>query len=351
MKPSVPTSSDVKQAAWRRLWAAARDDYTLAVLLLTGVVAALWLLPFAVYRAWEGNWVAMANDVVLAVLFLWAGWWAWRTGDTRLPGWVVALAMVAGLWAIGWAARYAALFWVYPGVLMLFFLVPPRAAFLLAGLAVSGSAALSLQDLEYGQGLPFFAVTALLTAVLGYITSQQAHQRIARWQSLSLVDALTGVGNRRLLDIELDRAANSGSALGALVVLDLDRFKSVNDRYGHDVGDRVLCEFARVLQQHLRRGDRLYRLGGEEFVVWAPHGEPAQVQAMVERLRRSVREHVRLPSGEPLTVSIGVALHQGGKNWRASLIEADQALYQAKQQGRDRIQWAASAQQRTNPES
>jgi len=327
--------------SWRQVLALVRNDYTMAILLVSSVVAAVWLLPFAAYRAWQGNWVAMLNDAVLAALFLWAGWRAWRTGDTRMPGWVVALGTVAGLWAIGWAARFAAIFWVYPGVLMLFFLVPPRAAFMLAALAVGGSAALSLQELGHGEGLPFFVFTALLTAVLGYITSQQAHRRIARWQSLSLVDSLTGAGNRRLLEIELDRAAAAGDALGALVMLDLDHFKSINDRYGHEAGDEVLRQFAAVLLAQLRRGDRLYRLGGEEFVLWTPGNEKTQVMAMIDRLRQSVRERVKVgPAQEAVTVSAGVCLHEAGQSWRSCLARADQALYQAKQQGRDRVHWA-----------
>ncbi|MFN4004296.1 MAG: diguanylate cyclase domain-containing protein [Hylemonella sp.] len=343
--PHPPTrtghgAAESSPSAWRQVVAAARDDYTLAILLLSSAVAALWLLPFALYRAWEGNWVAVVNDLLLAVLFLWAGWRAWRTGDTRVPGWVVALGTVGGLWAIGWAARFAALFWVYPGVLMLFFLVPPRAAFLLAALAISGSAGLSLQELEHGEGLPFFVFTAALTAVLGYITSQQAHRRIARWQSLSLVDALTGVGNRRLMEIELDRADSGAESLGALVMMDLDHFKSINDRYGHEAGDQALRDFVAALQAQLRRGDRLYRLGGEEFVLWVPAGEPAQITALVERLRQSVRERVRVGAGEGVTVSAGICRHAVGQSWRSCLIRADQALYRAKQQGRDRVLWA-----------
>lgn len=117
----MPHLSPVRPAlSWRELLTVAREDYTVAVLLLGTLIAAVWLMPFAIYRALQGNWWAMSNDVALSVLFVWAGHRAWRTGDTRLSGWVVACATVGGIWAIGWVARFAALFWVYPGVLMLF---------------------------------------------------------------------------------------------------------------------------------------------------------------------------------------------------------------------------------------
>jgi diguanylate cyclase (GGDEF)-like protein len=337
----MPHLSAVRPAlSWRELLTVAREDYTVAVLLLGTLIAAVWLMPFAIYRALQGNWWAMSNDVALSALFVWAGHRAWRTGDTRLSGWVVACATVGGIWAIGWAARFAALFWVYPGVLMLFFLVPPRAAVLLAALAIGGSAYLSHADLGGGEGLPFFLFTALLTALLGYMTSQQAQHRIARWQSLSLIDALTGVANRRLMEIELDRASSGGGPIGLLAVLDLDHFKSINDRFGHDAGDLVLRDFAATVQSRLRRGDRFYRLGGEEFVLWLPDVGRAQAEAVLERLREQIREHVRAGEGEAVTVSMGVAAHHAGEHWRDCLARADQALYRAKSAGRNRVEWA-----------
>lgn len=112
---------------WRWWWERLRSDYALAVLTLGGLVAVFWLIPFAFFRALQGNWVAAANDALLSVIFTAAAVYAWRTGDSRRPGWVMAVAIVGGLWAIGAVAQFAALFWAYPGVLMLFFLVPPHA--------------------------------------------------------------------------------------------------------------------------------------------------------------------------------------------------------------------------------
>ncbi|TSE25941.1 putative diguanylate cyclase AdrA [Tepidimonas sediminis] len=338
--PHAAPAANANATGWAALWGRVRADYTLGVLVLGVLVAVVWLLPFAVYRAWQGNWVAMANDLVLSVLLSAAAGYAWRTGDTRAPGWVVALAIVGGIWAIGVAARFAALFWTYPGVLMLFFLVPPRAAMLLGALAVAGAAGLSWSELGGSEGLPFFVFTALLTALLGYVVAQQAQRHIAAWRTLSLLDALTGVGNRRLLELELAQAAR-GASVGALVVVDLDHFKAINDRLGHDGGDAVLRQFASVAQAVLRKTDRLYRLGGEEFVLWLPHGERGAVQALLERLRVAVTERVR--AGEvPVTFSAGVALHVAGEPWAACLARADAALYRAKRAGRDRIEWPAA---------
>lgn len=119
MSAASPLLRDTPQRAdWRE---ALLNDYALAVLTLGGLVAALWLAPFAVYRALTANCVAAVPDAVLALAIGGAAWHAWRTRDTRWPGWVMAVAIVGGIWAIGVAAQFAALFWAYPGVLMNFF--------------------------------------------------------------------------------------------------------------------------------------------------------------------------------------------------------------------------------------
>ncbi|WP_299022532.1 diguanylate cyclase [uncultured Tepidimonas sp.] len=318
---------------WR---ATLRSDYTLAVLALGGLVAALWLAPFAVWRALTGNWVAAVSDTVLALAIGGAAVYAWRTGDTRWPGRIMAIAIVGGIWAIGAAAQFAALFWAYPGVLMMFFLVPASVAAVLGVLAVAGAAILSWPELGGTQGLPFFIITNVLTGVFGYLVSQQAHTRITRWQTLSLIDPLTGVGNRRLLEAECSQAFTGQRSAGTLAVVDLDHFKSINDRFGHDRGDAVLRDTASVVQSALRKTDRLYRFGGEEFVVWLAETDATAALSVLERIRQRVREQVRL-DGEPVTFSAGVAVHAPPESWQDVLARADAALYRAKREGRDRI--------------
>jgi diguanylate cyclase (GGDEF)-like protein len=319
-------------------WARLRQDYALAVLSLGGLVAGLWLAPFAIYRALQANWVAATSDTLLAIIFGTAAIYAWRSGDTRRPGWVMAIAIVAGLWAIGAAAQFAALFWAYPGVLMMFFLVPARPAALLGVLAVTGAAALSWQELGGTEGLPFFLVTNLLTGLFGFLVSQQADRGIRHWQTMSLVDALTGVGNRRGMELDLSRAFAAPASAGVLAVLDLDHFKAINDSYGHDEGDAVLRAFAATVQQALRQTDRLYRLGGEEFVLWLPRTDAPAAAAVLERIRQQVSQQVRV-GDRAVTVSIGAVAHQPGQSWQACLAAADAALYRAKDGGRNQVQW------------
>ncbi|TDQ44895.1 GGDEF domain-containing protein [Tepidicella xavieri] len=338
MTVAAKTSSRPPVAARRDWLAALKEDYALAVLTLGGLLAILWLAPFAVYRALTHNWVAAVADTLLSLVLGGAAIHAWRTGDTRWPGWIMALSIVGGIWAIGYSAEFAALFWVYPGVLMMFFLVPAWAAATLGAAAIAGAAILSWNELGGTEGLPFFVITNVLTGVFAFLVSQQAHQRISRWQTLSLIDPLTGIGNRRLMEVEFAQPFAGRRAAGALAVLDIDHFKQINDRFGHDAGDAVLRDLAAVVQANLRKTDRFYRFGGEEFVLWLPHGEPATHVAVLERVRQAVREQVRVGE-QPVTLSAGMAVHQAPEPWQSCLSRADAALYRAKREGRDRVVW------------
>ncbi len=141
----------------------------------------------------------------------------------------------------------------------------------------------------------------------------------------SLRDALTGVGNRRQADVLLAQVKPGD----AVAILDLDHFKSVNDRWGHARGDEVLVALARYLDRSLRDGDAVARFGGEEFLVVLRQAGPhaaAALERLVEGWRRT----------EPVTTfSTGVAVHATGAKPTATLIAADQALYRAKDAGRD----------------
>jgi len=154
-------------------------------------------------------------------------------------------------------------------------------------------------------------------------------------------DPLTGLLNRRTFEegfaIEWERLRRGGPAF-AVLALDLDHFKRINDVHGHLVGDAVLTQTAQRLRQVARQTDTLARTGGEEFVVLVPQTDRAGALAAAERLRQTVNAlPFDIPRGSlPVTLSIGVALAQVGEaDPRAVLQRADQALYEAKGAGRD----------------
>ncbi len=161
---------------------------------------------------------------------------------------------------------------------------------------------------------------------------------------MALYDPLTGLNNRRFLEIQLQamiETARQRQTPLTLMILDIDLFKHVNDRYGHDAGDEVLKGFAARLQANARGGDVLCRLGGEEFVAVMPGVAVDQASKIAERTRVSVESQGFAINGAggsiPLTVSIGLAELNDGCDAADLYRRADRALYRAKSQGRNRV--------------
>ncbi|WP_321785644.1 sensor domain-containing diguanylate cyclase [Paraburkholderia sp. J94] len=196
------------------------------------------------------------------------------------------------------------------------------------------------------------SLTALLDVsliALAMVLTRQLRRRVLledELRALAGTDALTALANRRAFEARADhewlRARRSGQPL-AVMMIDVDRFKRFNDRYGHAAGDGALAAVARAIGAHARRpGDCAARYGGEEFVLLLPETSAAQALAHAERLRAALEAlavpHEDSPNGV-LTASVGVAStsERGFENWRALIEAADAALYTAKRAGRNRV--------------
>jgi diguanylate cyclase (GGDEF)-like protein len=189
-------------------------------------------------------------------------------------------------------------------------------------------------------GLLALVALMLLTLVL-----TRPLLRAFRWTeeqaSEARIDALTGLANRRALEeilaAEISRAHRFAHEL-AVVLLDLDRFKEINDSFGHAAGDVMLRAVSRLLTSLARQGDTVARWGGEEFVVVLPETDLAGAQRFAERLRRTIEAHA--VGDMRTTASCGVATMLPEDNVEELLGAADRALYQAKSNGRNRTESA-----------
>jgi len=167
--------------------------------------------------------------------------------------------------------------------------------------------------------------------------------------ALAVTDDMTGLYNRRYFDrhmgVMLGKAQSQERDM-ALMILDIDHFKAVNDTHGHDIGDAVLKEFSARLKRNIRGVDLACRFGGEEFVVMMPDTDFRQAEAVAERVRVSIAEKAfEVGTMRPIvvTVSAGVALNETGADTADSLVKrADLALYRAKREGRNRVVFDAA---------
>lgn len=185
------------------------------------------------------------------------------------------------------------------------------------------------------------AFVELLAAWLGKALFERRQRQLL--EVMALTDSLTGLPNRRAaetrLATELARAKRANEPF-AVVVCDLDRFKLINDHFGHETGDKVLRHVSSIMREALREGDWVARWGGEEFIIFLHRSTPQEAFGAMERLRDEIRarsmptEHGRLD----FTASFGIGVYEGGEADIAQILsEADGCLYEAKRRGRDRV--------------
>jgi diguanylate cyclase (GGDEF)-like protein/PAS domain S-box-containing protein len=179
-----------------------------------------------------------------------------------------------------------------------------------------------------------------LHLVIQVLDVTDRHRLEAYLEELVLRDPLTGAHNRRALDVELGRrlgAESTQAPSGALVLLDIDHFKDLNDTLGHDVGDDVLRHLVAQWRERLRRSDVLVRIGGDEFVVLLGDGDPDSVESVARDLLTLADAAILTVTGRASSVSAGMALFRPDENAAQLLRRADDALYLAKRAGRGRL--------------
>jgi diguanylate cyclase (GGDEF)-like protein len=209
---------------------------------------------------------------------------------------------------------------------------------------VAGSYAwlLSTENVTLGEGATRWTVTVTTLLIGGLVVLRlrgSVRELVAELTNRARRDALTGLLNREGLEqraeLELARSRREGTPV-AVIVIDVDGFKAINDGYGHPAGDRALARVAELLAAELRVVDAVARVGGDEFTVLLPNTDRATARVIAERLRRALNE-VR-DFGSALTLSLGIAVGRGGREtfdelWRT----ADRAMYEAKRAGGDGV--------------
>jgi diguanylate cyclase len=252
--------------------------------------------------------------------------------------WLATAIYLLGLGVVIERVGLPGLFWVFP-VIYSFFVMRTREAMLVVFSAYLLSMIVVWPQFQF-ETIATFSSCFLLVSIYGLYMSRRVSEDRDLLEHAAGTDALTGLLNRRSFDDDMRTCIDQqrqAPGSHALLVLDIDNFKSVNDLFGHVVGDKCLERLARLLESFESDVCRFYRLGGEEFVALFTGSKTdatGLAEAVCERIRSKtlLREH-----GHAVTVSIGLAMLEGLEDGRAWLQRADRALYDAKQAGRDRV--------------
>jgi diguanylate cyclase (GGDEF)-like protein len=337
------TSLVIQSIAW--LLVAGRGQFSdlVTITAANGLFALAWSLQFAAVLEFQRrhvpHWLLWAPTAAVFMLFL------VLVGETRMrPVATSALfgagyLLLAGVALRGLTQTGSRAQWLLSGCYLLVALA----------LAARGVAAWRSPD-DYAELLPPQLLQSVLYLVSyalvigGSLAFLLMHKERADEETtrLATTDPLTGVFNRRtfieLAEQELARTRRTGAPL-ALMMLDLDHFKRVNDTYGHLIGDQVLVAFTRLVRECVRRSDLVVRYGGEEFCVLLPGTLLTAATALAERIRAATAARTLTSLPFRITVSIGVTASAAGAATALDdlLARADEALYRAKEEGRNRV--------------
>jgi diguanylate cyclase (GGDEF)-like protein len=317
---------------WKRL----REDSELAIITAFAGCAIVGIVPFAIYRFASGNAIAGFVDLTIAGSICLAVGHAWRSGDRQRASLFLAVINTVGCLASATVLGPPGLYWMYPALLGNFLLLGRNSASMVTAFALLF---LTVQGKAYDtpQQLAMFLVSAMVASLIAFVFASRTQSQRAELQLLATLDPLTGLRNRRAMEADLadavQRNGREGQRFG-LAMLDLDHFKRINDFLGHEAGDNVLVDFAKLLVSNTRKADRCYRYGGEEFVLLMPIPEAHALAEIDSSLRVRVAQELHA-GGEPVTVSIGAAALRPGEDWPDWLARADAALYRAKRDGRN----------------
>ena len=322
-----------------------------ALLLITfaGVAASAISIPVNLARAAEI--AALGNGVTIAVLILNVAFLllARRTTAASIIGLGAAASFL--LWGAP-ELGIKAYFWVNALPPLAFFLLGPRGGAAATGM-LGALVGVQLWRLPTVGELGWVDVSFsyALVSALSFIGEHVRSQLQAALERESLTDGLTGLANRRACDGALHREASlaaRSARTASIVLFDVDRFKTINDRFGHAAGDAVLRELGAILHEELRVSDVAGRWGGEELICVLPETDAEGARTCAERIRRRIRAHT-FPLVGRVTVSAGVAPLRAPAPAIQTPLQiadwvgrADAALYVAKHAGRDRVEVSAT---------
>jgi diguanylate cyclase (GGDEF)-like protein len=310
--------------------------------LILSAAGALGVAPFAVFRFLGGDWLAGSIDTLIVIGLACLGAVIYRTGRVTYASVVISVLCIGGALSTVYLKGPQQVYWTYPALMAVFYLIRPGQAVVLALAAIVALIPVMLPGAD-----PMHMATVFITIVVmstfayafSIVTMQQREQLIL----LATKDPLTGAGNRRALENKLDDVVASFSrnrVPAAMILIDLDHFKAVNDAHGHATGDQILCSLTEIINLRIRMTDSLFRIGGEEFVV-VLEGQSADSASHLAEQLRTIVEANELVADRSVTISLGVAELRPGESAGDWMHRADEALYQAKNAGRNKTSLAS----------
>lgn len=315
-------------------------NLTEIIIISIAVIMCIAVAPFAIYRYLNGQYMAAITEVVSLGIMACIGYYVYRNGSTNRINFGTSVFMLTGLVSFNYIMGTSILFWTYPIILTVYFLNSIKVSAALVTLAMFALLPLLLLEKPLIE-VNSIMVTLVICQLFGYLLSKTIRQQYQQLQELANRDGLTGALNRRAFDervtlLHKTSGINEVEIVASLIIFDIDNFKQMNDQFGHQEGDEILIRLTRLVRNNIREEDRLYRYGGEEFVIIVKCATARKASEIAEKIRQKI-EDSHISAQTVVTASFGVAefrKEESPSNW---IDRADKALYRAKAEGKNRV--------------
>lgn len=315
-----------------------RKKFQLGLIYLFVGMAIFGVGPFIVIRYLQGEYLKAFVDSIIVLAAAMNALYASRTGNVVTPSILASILYTTSTVAVIYLNQAIFVFWLFPAMTANFFLLGPRVAILVNLIMLCAILPIAARMEDYIAGIGI-VVAFLFAGSMTYAFARLANQQQAMLETFATQDPLTGLGNRRSMDEEMRHCIDDlkrSQSPASLIVLDLDYFKAINDNHGHREGDDLLVKVAELLAARVRKTDRCFRFGGEEFVVLARNTALPAARVIAEDLREQIERHISSPTGA-ITASFGCAQLIDSEDIVHWLERADQAMYRAKESGRNQV--------------
>ncbi|PHS26336.1 MAG: hypothetical protein COA83_02975 [Methylophaga sp.] len=313
-------------------------DFIIRSTLGVSLSVILLMIPFSIISIIQDRYL-IATLIMLMLLAcgtnVWLGCKDQYHNKINLLGILVtAITAAISLYQLEVIASY----WSLLLVIALYLILPLKQAWIVNIVFVSVIVPIAWHVLEQGIVLRFFSVL-IGTSLFAFTSTHEIYKQYYLLKEQSITDNLTGLYNRSTLQSSLENALHQSDRSNtdmAILMIDIDHFKTINDQFGHDVGDTVLKKTGAFLKQSFRASDSVFRIGGEEFMALIYNSDKTDAIRVAEKLRK---EFLQLPliSGHTISISIGVASLQAEMDWKQWMKLGDENLYKAKDNGRNQV--------------
>ncbi|WP_185235237.1 GGDEF domain-containing protein [Teredinibacter franksiae] len=311
-----------------------RSTEEIIVLALSGLTV-LSLIPLSVIRFIQAEWEIAVLDTTAVVLVGGIFLHVYKTGKTELAGKMLATICYLVLLTTIKLGGASQLLWAYPALTAVFFLIPPRFALALSSICLLIMGGLIWTEISLLEKLKFY-ISTFSTLLFSYAFAEKMLQQKSQLLELVSKDPLTGTGNRRAMEEKLreiySHKQRKADVPASVILMDLDDFKKLNDKFGHSIGDLVLVEFVQTLNKQIRATDSLYRIGGEEFLIVAETCNKNAALEFIDQLHLAIATSATLRL-YGLSMSVGIAEYKDAETTSDWFGRADTAMYEAKRQG------------------